>query len=78
VQVKGLGKLKKFIHLIGSLTGDLPACSIVLKPTTLPCGLTHAEKGSYNFPLFSQNKEGGSNVEATAHLANVVTDFNRE
>jgi hypothetical protein len=26
---KGLGKLKKFIHLIGSQTHDLQACSIV-------------------------------------------------
>jgi hypothetical protein len=29
VSLEGLGKLKKFIHLIGSPTGDLPACSIV-------------------------------------------------
>jgi hypothetical protein len=31
----GLGKLKK-IHLIGTRTRDLPACSIVPQPTTLP------------------------------------------
>jgi hypothetical protein len=29
VQLKGLGKLKKFIHLFGSRTRDLPTCSIV-------------------------------------------------
>jgi hypothetical protein len=29
VRPEGLGKLKKFIYLIGSLTRDLPACSIV-------------------------------------------------
>jgi hypothetical protein len=29
---EGLCKLKKFIHLTGSLTRDLPACSIVPKP----------------------------------------------
>jgi hypothetical protein len=27
-----LGKLKKFIHLIGSRTHDLPACSTVTQP----------------------------------------------
>jgi hypothetical protein len=32
----GLGKLKE-IHLIGTWTRDLPACSIVPQPTTLPC-----------------------------------------
>jgi hypothetical protein len=29
---EGLSKLKKFIHLIGFRTCDLPACSIVLEP----------------------------------------------
>jgi hypothetical protein len=32
VQPDGLGKLKKFIHLIGSRTHDLPACSTVRQP----------------------------------------------
>jgi hypothetical protein len=31
VRLEGLGKLKK-IHLIGSRTGDLPVCSIVIQP----------------------------------------------
>jgi hypothetical protein len=31
-----LGKFKKFNDLIGILTCDLPACSIVSQPTTLP------------------------------------------
>jgi hypothetical protein len=35
VQLEGLGKLKKF-HLIGTRTSDIPACSIVRQPTTLP------------------------------------------
>jgi hypothetical protein len=30
VQPERLGKLKKFVHLIGYRTRDLPACSIVL------------------------------------------------
>jgi hypothetical protein len=34
VRLEGLGKLKK-IHLIGTRTLDLPACSIVPQPTTL-------------------------------------------
>jgi hypothetical protein len=32
VWLKGLDKLKKFIHLIGYRTHDLPACSIVTQP----------------------------------------------
>jgi hypothetical protein len=35
VRLEGLGKLKK-VHLIGTRTRDLPACSIVSQPTTLP------------------------------------------
>jgi hypothetical protein len=37
VRPEGLGKLKKYIHLKGSRTLDLPACTIVPQPTTLPC-----------------------------------------
>jgi hypothetical protein len=36
VRLEGLGQLKKKIHLIGTRTRDLPACSIVPEPTTLP------------------------------------------
>jgi hypothetical protein len=35
VRLEGLGKLKK-ITSSGTRTGDLPACSIVPQPTTLP------------------------------------------
>jgi hypothetical protein len=35
VWLEGLGKLKK-IHLIGTRTRNLPACSTVPRPTTLP------------------------------------------
>jgi hypothetical protein len=35
VRLEGLGKLKKFT-LSGTRTGDLPACSVVPQPTTLP------------------------------------------
>jgi hypothetical protein len=35
VQMEGLCKLKR-IHLIGTLTRDLPACSAMPQPTTLP------------------------------------------
>jgi hypothetical protein len=30
MRLEGLGKLKIFIHLIGSQTHDLPACNIAL------------------------------------------------
>jgi hypothetical protein len=33
MRVEGLGQLKK-IHLLGTRTRDLPACSIVPQPTT--------------------------------------------
>jgi hypothetical protein len=36
MRLGGLGKLRR-IHLIGTRTRDLPACSIVPQPTTLPC-----------------------------------------
>jgi hypothetical protein len=38
VRLEGLGKLKKN-YLIGTRTRDLPACSIVPQPTTLPRAL---------------------------------------
>jgi hypothetical protein len=34
--LEGLGTLKIFVHLIVNWTRDLPACSIVPQPTTLP------------------------------------------
>jgi hypothetical protein len=37
-----LGKLKEFIDLTGSPTRDLPACSIMPQPTTLPREETEA------------------------------------
>jgi hypothetical protein len=37
VRLVGLGQLKKSSDLIENKTGDLPACSIVPQPTTLPC-----------------------------------------
>jgi hypothetical protein len=36
VRLEGLRQLKKIIHLIGTRTRDLPVCSIVPQPTTLP------------------------------------------
>jgi hypothetical protein len=37
--LEGLGKLKKSNNLIENRTRDLPACSIVPQPTTLPRAL---------------------------------------
>jgi hypothetical protein len=47
VRPEGLGKLKK-INLSGTRTRDLPACSIVPQPTTLPRAL----KFLYAFLIF--------------------------
>jgi hypothetical protein len=38
VRLEGLGKMKKFTSS-GTRTGDLPACSIVPQPATLPLAL---------------------------------------
>jgi hypothetical protein len=43
VRLEGLRQLKKFNYLIGNRTRDLPACSIVPQPTTLP----RAPAGNY-------------------------------
>jgi hypothetical protein len=56
VRLEGLGKLKK-IHLIGTRTRDVSACSIVPQSTTLP----RAPKGTkavlfITFPKYSENK----------------------
>jgi hypothetical protein len=48
VRLEGLGQLKK-IHLIGTRTHDLPACSIVPQPTTLPHALHHKGIGDFKF-----------------------------
>jgi hypothetical protein len=37
VRLEGLGQLEKSNDLIGIRTRDLPGCSIVSQPTTLPC-----------------------------------------
>jgi hypothetical protein len=36
VRLQGLGQLGNRFDLIGTRTRDLPACSVVLQPTTLP------------------------------------------
>jgi hypothetical protein len=36
VRLEGLGQLKKKIHLIGTRTRELPACSTVPQATALP------------------------------------------
>jgi hypothetical protein len=50
VRLEGLGQLKN-IHLIGTRTRDLPACSIVPQPTKLPCmgnAMTFLKAGCVN------------------------------
>jgi hypothetical protein len=36
VRLEGLGQLKKFSDLIGNRSRDLPACSVLPQPSTLP------------------------------------------
>jgi hypothetical protein len=52
VRLGGLGKLKK-IHCIGTRTHNLPACSIVLQPTTIPrAPVTRISNKSYLLSYF--------------------------
>jgi hypothetical protein len=37
VLLEGLGRFKKSSDLVGKVNRDLPACSIVPQPSTLPC-----------------------------------------
>jgi hypothetical protein len=41
VRLEGLGQQKKSNNLIGNQTRDLPACSTVPQPTTLPRDPSH-------------------------------------
>jgi hypothetical protein len=50
VRLEGLGQLKNSNDLIGTRTRDLPACSIVPQPTTLP----HAPPGTPIIYLVNQ------------------------
>jgi hypothetical protein len=47
VRLDELGQLKK-IHIIGTRTRDLPACSIVPQPTTVPRAPTSKISVNYN------------------------------
>jgi hypothetical protein len=55
--LEGLGKLKKFIDLIGTRTCNLPICSIVPQPSTLLYA-----------PNVHELKSRGSNSEGTGML----------
>jgi hypothetical protein len=44
LRLEGLSKLKKKIHLIGTQSRDLAACSILPQPTTLPRAPVHVEE----------------------------------
>jgi hypothetical protein len=43
VRLEGLGKLRNFNDLFWNRTRDLPACSILPQPTTIPCSPTYSE-----------------------------------
>jgi hypothetical protein len=45
LRVEGLGQLKTLNDLIGIRTRDLPACTIVSQPTTLPRTRSGIEPG---------------------------------
>jgi hypothetical protein len=59
VLLKGLGKLKKFNGLIRNRTRDLPACSIVPEPTSVPSQSTNSINNSLKGNSSLRNKEKG-------------------
>jgi hypothetical protein len=57
VRLEGLGQLKK-IHLIGTRTCDLPACSIVPQPTTLPhANMYEREKNCFEEKFYRKMRD---------------------
>jgi hypothetical protein len=71
VRLEGLGKLKKFIHLMATRTRDLPACSKVPKPLCFrvpPFNLVEGESGcraEYNepLPMVASTEENSENFQ---------------
>jgi hypothetical protein len=49
VRLEGLGQLKKSNNLIGNRTRNLPACSTVPQPSTLPRAPTHSDNTNIDF-----------------------------
>jgi hypothetical protein len=62
VQLEGLGKLKKSTSP-RTRTGDLPACSIMPRPTTLLCAPTfHVYTAHFGYTSYISTKHGSSEV----------------
>jgi hypothetical protein len=54
VRLEGLGQLKTKIHLVGTRNRDLPPCSIVHQPTTLPMPLSRKDEIEINIRVSLQ------------------------
>jgi hypothetical protein len=57
VRLEGLGKLKNINDLIGTRTRDIPVCSIVPQPSTLPRPSRVKSKGSIKYIQEKNNVE---------------------
>jgi hypothetical protein len=77
VRLEGLGQLKKSNDLIGYRTRDLPACSIVPQPTTLPraafscefaCKAVIWQRGSTHIAIHGHFFESGIACETGPRL----------
>jgi hypothetical protein len=71
VWLQGLGQSKRRIHLIGTRTGDLPACSIVPRPTTLQFQLSRKVTMAF---LLSKSIITGVH-ESPSHISSVKEIF---
>jgi hypothetical protein len=72
VRLEGLGKLKKLIDFMQSRTHDLPACSIVPQPTTLPC-VPGVNVHIHRFLISAL--VGGPRVQCNIKIKNMVLQF---
>jgi hypothetical protein len=56
VRLEGLSKLKEFNDVIGNQIREVPACSIVPQPNTLPCNTEENENENGASPRESSKK----------------------
>jgi hypothetical protein len=71
VRLEALGKLKTVNDLIGSRTRDLPACSIVPQPTTLPRDLSNVNQSVFK-SLYQYESE--VNSQLLTQLTQLLTE----
>jgi hypothetical protein len=70
VRQEGLGKLKHFNYINGTRTRDLPASSILPKPTTLPLAPIQRVPGAFSQGEKRQWREAHLSSQTSAEVKN--------